>query len=104
MLHGFLVGSEKGGVEYRVYFPVLGNTEMVGSPGNNFFNFKWTSSFHEQFSWSVHSEVGHCQPNLVPFLPRFEFGGDSFLHFVLGDPMCGYGIVSCGREFQKSSF
>ena len=104
MLHSFLVGSEKGGVEYGVYFPVLGNTEVVDGPGDNLFDFKQASLFHEQFSWSVHLEVGRFQPNLVSFLPRFEFGGDSFLHLLLGNPMCGYHVISCGREFRQSSF
>ena len=84
-------------MEHWMDLPGLGNAEAIGSSGDNLINFKWTSSFHLELPWSIHSEVGGFEPDLISFLPQGEFGRDPFLHFLLGNLMSGLGIISgCG--------
>ena len=104
MFQGFLVGCEKGGMEDRVDFPLRGDTETESCLGDDFLNFKWTSSFHLEFPWSIHMEVGHFKPDLVSYSPGGELGGYLFLHLLLSHFMGGLGIISGSGQVRKSTF
>ena len=65
MFWGFLIGSEKRGVEDGMDLPSGGNVEMESCMGDDFVYFKGTSSFHLEFLGSVHVKVGSFEPDLI---------------------------------------
>ena len=71
-------------MEDRVNLPLRGDAETEGNVGDDLFNFKRTSLFHLEFLGFIHMKVGGFKPDLVSHFPRGEFGGYSFLHFLLG--------------------
>ena len=104
MFHGFLVGSEKGGVEDRVKFPLSRNLEMEGHAEDDFFHFKGASSFHLELFGSIHVEIGCFKPDLVPYLPWSELGGYLLLHYLLGHLVGYLGVISGGRQVRVLTF
>ena len=93
MLCCFLVSREKGGMEDRVNFPPRQKAEAEGSAGDNFFHFERTCSFHLEFLWSIHVEVGGFKPDFVSHFPRSKLGGYPLFHFLLGYLVSGLGII-----------
>ena len=83
MFWGFLISSEKGGMEDGVDLPSRGDVEAEGHAGDNFLHFEWTSLFHLELLGSVHVEVCSFKPDLISYLPWSELGGYSFFHFLL---------------------
>ena len=96
MLWGFLIGCKKGGVEDRMYLPLRGDTEVEGHAGDNFFHFKRTASFHLEFLWSIHVEVGSLEPDFISYLPWGKLGGYLLFHLLLGHLVGGLSIFTSG--------
>ena len=104
MFQGFLVGLEKRGMEDGVNFPSRGDAEMESHSGDDLLNFKQTNSFHLEFSWSIHMEVGCFEPNLVSYFPGSELRRYLFLHFLLSHFMGSLGIVSGSGQVRELAF
>ena len=81
-------------MEYRMNLPLGRDAEMEGHTGDDFLNLEWTSSFHLEFLWSIHVEVGSFEPNFVSHFPRSELGGYSLFHLLLGNLVGSLGILS----------
>ena len=77
--------------------PSGGDTEVEGHAGDDFLHFKRTSSFHLEFLWSVHVEVGGFKLDFISYFPWGEFRGYLFLHFLLGHFVGSLGIITSSR-------
>ena len=94
MLWCFLIGSEKGGMEYRVDLLSGGNLEVESCTRDDFLYLEWASSLHLELLEPVHVEVGCLKPYFVSNFPRDELGGYPLFHLLLGHFVGGLGIVS----------
>ena len=77
-------------------FPLEGNAEMESCVGDDFLHLEGTGSFHLEFLWSIHVEVGGFKPDLVSYFPGNKLGGYPFLHFLLGHLVGSQGIITSG--------
>ena len=78
--------------------PPRGDLEVEGHVGDDFLHLKGTSSFHLEFLWSVHVEVGGFEPDFVSYFPRGEFRGYPVFHFLLGHFVGSLGILLSGGQ------
>ena len=104
MLQGFLIGREKGGMEYRVNLPLRRDVKVEGCVGENLFHLEQASSFYLEVLWSVHVEIGCFKPDFISHFPGDELGGYLFLHFLLSHFVGSLSIVSGSRQVRKSTF
>ena len=96
MLWGFLIGCKKGGMGDGMNLPPGGDTESESCAGDDFLYFKGTYSFHLEFLWSIHVEVGSFEPDLVSHLPGSKLRGYPFSHPLLGYFVGSLGIFTSG--------
>ena len=65
--------------------------------GDDFLHFEGTGSFHLEFLWSVHVEVGGFEPDLVSYFPGSKLGGYPLFHLLLGHFVGSLGIITSSR-------
>ena len=91
-------------MEDWVNLPLRGDSEAEICVGDDFFYLERACSFHLELLWSIHVKVGRFQPNLISYLPGDEFGGNSFLHFLLCHLVHSLCVISGSRKFGELSF